>query len=81
MRIMCGKSPDESLMATIRSQHSLNRCTVGTSIGLDQRLEAERGVNEFQHYFAEQFEKRRTAPEDDILTNLLNARIDDDDDE
>ena len=33
MRIMCGRSPDESLIATIRSHSSLSRCTVGTSIG------------------------------------------------
>ena len=31
---------------------------------------------EFQKYFAEQLELRRTEPQDDILTNLLNARID-----
>jgi cytochrome P450 len=52
---------------------------IGTSIGMEERLAAERGVNEFQHYFAEQFERRRTEPQDDLLTNLLNARIDDDD--
>lgn len=52
---------------------------IGTNITLEARLEAERGVNEFQHYFAEQIEKRRSEPRDDILTNLLNARIDDED--
>ncbi|MCH9837101.1 cytochrome P450, partial [bacterium] len=35
--------------------------------------------NEFQHYFAEQFELRKSTPQDDLLTNLLNARVDDDD--
>jgi hypothetical protein len=34
MRIMWGISPEESLMATIRSHSSLSRCTVGTSMGL-----------------------------------------------
>ena len=34
MRIMCGMSPDESLIATTRSHSSLSRCTVGTSMGL-----------------------------------------------
>ena len=32
-RIMCGRSPDESLIPTMRGHSSANRCTVGTSIG------------------------------------------------
>ena len=52
---------------------------IGTSIGIEQRVEAERGVNEFQRYFAAEFDKRRDHPQDDLLTKLLNARIDDDD--
>ena len=54
---------------------------IGTNISVDQRVEAERGVNEFQHYFAEALEKRRVTPQEDLLTKLLNARIDDDDPE
>jgi cytochrome P450 len=54
---------------------------IGTNISIDQRIAAERGVNEFQAYFAEQIERRRTEPRDDLLTNLLNARIDHDDPE
>ena len=54
---------------------------IGTNITLDQRIDAERGVNEYQRYFAEQLELRRTDPRDDLLTHLLNARIDDDDSE
>ena len=52
---------------------------IGTSITIAQRVEAERGVNEFQRYFAAELEKRREHPQGDLLTNLLNARIDDDD--
>ncbi len=52
---------------------------IGTSISIDQRVEAERGVNEFQRYFAAAIDKRREHPQDDLLTKLLNARIDDDD--
>jgi cytochrome P450 len=52
---------------------------IGTAIGIDQRVAAERGVNEFQHYFAAEIDKRREHPQDDLLTKLLNARIDDDD--
>ena len=54
---------------------------IGTALGLEERIAAERGVNEFQHYFAEQIERRRREPQDDLLTKLLNARIDDDDPE
>ena len=52
---------------------------IGTNIGIEARLEAERGVNEFQRYFADALEQRKTHPLGDLLTNLLNARIDDDD--
>jgi cytochrome P450 len=48
---------------------------IGTNITLDQRLDAEREVIEFQKYFAEQLERRREQPQDDILSNLLTARI------
>ncbi len=52
---------------------------IGTNITDDQRVEAERGIVEFQLYFADQIEQRRKNPQDDILTNLLNARIEPDD--
>ena len=52
---------------------------IGTSLSIEGRMQAERGVNEFQHYFAEQIELRRTEPRDDLLTNLLNARVTHDD--
>ncbi len=52
---------------------------IGTSITIEQRMAAERGVNEFQRYFADALDRRRTHPQDDLLTNLLNARIDHDD--
>ncbi|MGA9278169.1 cytochrome P450 [Ilumatobacter sp.] len=70
--------PDERLVDFKRwSDDSI--AGIGTNITLDQRIEAERGVNEFQHYFADQLEQRKLAPQDDLLTNLLNARVDDDD--
>ena len=52
---------------------------IGTNITIDQRVAAERGVNEFQRYFAAEIDKRRTEPQDDLLTHILNARVDDDD--
>ncbi len=54
---------------------------IGTNITIEQRVAAERGVNEFQRYFAAALEDRRTKPQNDLLTNLLNARVDDDDPE
>ncbi|RPI05361.1 MAG: cytochrome P450, partial [Actinobacteria bacterium] len=54
---------------------------IGTNMSFDERLEAERGVNEFQLYFAEQIDRRRDGALDDLLTNLLTARIDDGDPE
>ncbi len=70
--------PDERL-ADFKRWSDDSIAGIGTQIGLEERLEAEKGVNEFQHYFAEQFEQRKTNPQDDLLTNLLNARVDDDD--
>jgi cytochrome P450 len=70
--------PDERL-ADFKRWSDDSIAGIGTQISIDQRVAAERGVNEFQHYFAEQIERRRTDPQDDLLTNLLNARVDDDD--
>jgi cytochrome P450 len=52
---------------------------IGTNISVDQRVQAELGVNEFQHYFAAELERRVEDPQDDLLTGLVQARIDDDD--
>jgi cytochrome P450 len=54
---------------------------LGAAPTLERRLEAEHGINEFQRYFAEALELRRADPQDDILTNLVNAKIDGDADE
>jgi len=51
--------------------------TVGTDLSLEQRLAAERGVNEFQHYFAGEIARREAMPQDDLLTHLVQARMDD----
>ena len=52
---------------------------IGTALDIDGRVAAERGVNDFQRYFAEQLELRRTDPRDDVLTDLLNASVGSDD--
>ena len=69
----------DSRMADFKRWSDDSIAGIGTNISLEQRLEAERGVNEYQHYFASEFEKRMTKPQDDLLTALLQARIDDDD--
>ena len=48
---------------------------IGTNISIDERLAADREVIEFQKYFADQLELRRKTPQDDILTDLVNAQI------
>jgi cytochrome P450 len=71
----------ESRMADFKRWSDDSIAGIGTNITIEQQLEAERGVNEFQHYFAAELERRTTEPQDDLLTNLLQARIDDDDPE
>ena len=72
--------PDDRL-ADFKRWSDASIAGVGTSISIEERLDAEREVIEFQKYFADQLERRRTDPQDDLLTNLLNARIDRDADE
>jgi cytochrome P450 len=49
---------------------------LGGMISKERALECARSVVEFQHYFARKIEERRGAPEDDILSDLIDARID-----
>ena len=67
--------PDDRL-ADFKRWSDASIAGIGTNISIEERLEAEREVIQFQKYFAEQLELRRENPQDDILTNLLNARID-----
>lgn len=71
----------ESRMADFKRWSDDSIAGIGTNISLEARIEAERGVNEYQRYFAAEFERRMTDPQDDLLTALLQARIDDDDPE
>lgn len=71
--------PDDRL-ADFKRWSDASIAGIGTNIGIEERLEAEREVIEYQKYFARQLELRKTAPQDDLLTNLLNARIDRDED-
>ena len=71
--------PDDRL-ADFKRWSDASIAGIGTDISIEQRLEAEREVIEYQKYFARQLESRRTSPQDDLLTNLLNARINRDED-
>jgi cytochrome P450 len=54
---------------------------IGTNISDDRRVEAMAGIVEFQRYFAEQLEDRRMQPVDDLMTSLVEAEIDIDEQE
>jgi cytochrome P450 len=41
----------------------------------DEELEAVKLIVQFQHYFAAKLEERRAAPRDDILSDIVNARL------
>ena len=49
---------------------------IGARISDDERVRAQRGVVEFQHYFAGQLEQRRAEPRDDVLSVLAHAGSD-----
>jgi len=53
----------------------------GDGATVDQLIAAERGVNELQRHLEAELDERRARPQDDLLTSLLEARIDDDDPE
>ncbi|MDE0319059.1 MAG: cytochrome P450 [Acidimicrobiaceae bacterium] len=71
--------PDDRL-ADFKRWSDASIAGIGTNISIEERLEAEREVIEYQKYFAHQIELRKTSPQDDLLTNLLNARINRDED-
>ncbi len=49
---------------------------LGGMISYERQIECARSIVEFQHYFAARLDERRAAPRDDLLTDLLNARLD-----
>ncbi len=48
---------------------------LGGMISPQRQIECTRSIVEFQHYFAAKLDERRDAPRDDLLTDLLNARL------
>jgi cytochrome P450 len=51
---------------------------MGSNPTIDERVEAERGLNEFQQFFVDVVEARRADPQPDFVGMLLNASLDDD---
>jgi cytochrome P450 len=43
----------------------------------DEELEAARQIVDFQHYFAAKLEERRLDPRDDIISDIVHARLED----
>lgn len=51
----------------------------GDGATVDQLVAAERGINDLQRHLEAELDERRARPRDDLLTSLLEARIDQDD--
>ena len=49
--------------------------SLSTGLPLERRIDCAESLVAFQHYFAAQIAARRAAPQDDLLTALLQARI------
>ena len=66
-------------MADFKKWSDDNIANIGSAISDDQRVAAMRGIVEFQHYFAAQLDARAAQPQGDLMTDLVEARIDCDD--
>jgi len=49
---------------------------LGGMISHERRIECAGSLVEFQHYFAARLDERRAAPRDDLLSDLIAARLD-----
>jgi cytochrome P450 len=48
---------------------------LSAELPLDRQIACARSLVEFQHYFSDRLDEREREPRDDMLTDLLNARI------
>ncbi len=55
------------------SDHAVERLSVGLPV--ERQVECARAIVEFQRYFSERIEERRREPRDDMLSDLVRARI------
>lgn len=72
--------PDDRL-ADFRRWSDATVLTFGATPTVDERVAAIRTVQELQRFFVAAIEDRRLEPQDDLLTGLLDARIDADDED
>jgi len=52
-----------------------NIAAIGAKLSPAAYLAAQRGVNEMQQFFVDEFERRRVEPTDDLLTDILNSHV------
>jgi len=76
--IACILNVSSDRMADFKRWSDDSIANIGTAISDDERVAAYHGIVEFQHYFAAQLERRRTEPQNDLMTDLVNALIDTD---
>lgn len=69
-------SQPQERFADIKRWSDASIAGIGTNIPIERRVAAERDTNEFQRHFEAELEHRRSHPQDDLLTNLLNATVD-----
>ncbi len=68
----------EDRQADFRRWSDATVASFGSNLPVAKRVEGIRTVNELQRFFVDQVEMRRRDPQDDFLTSLIDARIDDD---
>lgn len=68
-----GVSRDD--IAKLKAWTDASVATIGLDKSPEELTDAARLVVEFQRYFADRLEERRQTPRDDMLTDLLNARV------
>jgi cytochrome P450 len=66
-------------MADFKRWSDCSIVNIGNVLTDEQMLDAVAGIVEFQHYFADQLERRRAEPMGDLMSDLVAARIDTDD--
>lgn len=68
---------DRADFATVKRWSDAFADRLGGMIPKERELECAREVVEFQHAMKAQIDERRAAPCDDLLSDLVNARVDD----
>lgn len=68
---------DRTDFATVKRWSDAFADRLGGMISKERELECAREVVEFQHAMKAKIDERRAEPQDDLLSNLVNARVDD----